>query len=56
MAQIKEELLVIRVSSLVKDGEETAVSLSADSIKALEEAITDMVGQGKVVEITREDS
>lgn len=57
MAKIVEEVLYIKVSSIVKDGAGDNPSVfSEDAIGALEDAISEMVGSdgGKIVEITRE--
>lgn len=55
MAKIKEEMLVVKISTLVKDsaGENPEV-FSDDVVAALEEAISEMVGGGHVVEIIKE--
>lgn len=54
MAKIVEENLIIRVSSITRDGETVPSAFDQDAIDALETAISDMVGDSKVVEIIRE--
>jgi hypothetical protein len=52
MAQIIEEAITIKVSQLVRDDAETSEpTFTADIIETLEQALSDMVGSGKVVEI-----
>lgn len=51
MAQIKQEMLIVKVSTLVKDGEIGEDVFNNEIVSALEEAITDMVGNGYLVEI-----
>jgi hypothetical protein len=55
MAKIKEEMLIVKVSTLVKDsgGKDTTV-FSDDVVATLEDAISEMVGSGHVVEIIKE--
>ena len=54
MAQISEEMIVIKVSTLVRNGAETTPTFSDDIVETLEAAISDLVGQGKIVEVIRD--
>ncbi len=55
MAQISEEMIVIKVSTLVRnDAGETPPTFSDDIVETLEAAISDLVGQGKIVEVIRD--
>lgn len=54
MAKINEELLVIKISTLVRDNEDSPVTFDEEAVKALEEAITSMCGNGQVVEIIKD--
>ncbi len=55
MAQIKEEMIVIKVSSLIRDkAGVTADVFSDDLVDELEHAISALVGSEKVVEILRD--
>jgi len=53
MAKIYEEVVVIKLSKLVKDNDETAAGTlaSADAVAALEQVAQELVGSGVVVEI-----
>lgn len=53
MAQIKEEIIVIKVSQLTRDGEESAPRVTADVITALVQVAEELVGAGAVVEIEK---
>lgn len=50
MAKFKEEVIVIKVSKLFKDKEETNLNLSADLIANIEAIVQEMVGPGTLVE------
>lgn len=54
MAKIQEEVIVIKLSKLVKDGAETTGSL-ADSavVQSLEEVVQELVGSGIIVEVEK---
>lgn len=51
MAHMHEEVIVVKVSKLVKDGAESSVSLSNEVIASLEEVVQELVGSGALVEI-----
>jgi len=54
MAKIKEELLIVKISTLVKEGADSPEVFNTDVIGALEEAISEMVGSGHIVEIIKD--
>jgi hypothetical protein len=55
MAKIIEDVLVIKFSSLVKDGAaEQTTCISGDLIAALEQVAQELVGTGVVVEVVSE--
>jgi hypothetical protein len=52
MAKIVEENIVIKISSIIKDGEKDAVShLSEELLSTVETVVTEMIGSGVVVEV-----
>lgn len=52
MAKIVEDVLVIKFSRIVKNGDsDPAPALSADTAKALEQVAQELVGEGVVVEV-----
>lgn len=51
MAKIAEEHLVIRISQLVKDGTEAVSRLDAETIASLEAVVSELAGDGCVVEV-----
>ena len=51
MAQIKEEIIVIRFSQLVRDGAEITPRVTEELITALAQVAEELVGAGVVVEI-----
>ena len=55
MAKIHEEILVIKLSMLVKDDHdvESGALASNDTMAALEQVAQELVGKGVVVEIER---
>jgi DNA-directed RNA polymerase delta subunit len=53
MAKIVEEIIVVKLSKLVKDGE-TVTNISNQEIdSALEQVIQELVGDGVIVEVER---
>jgi hypothetical protein len=54
MAKIVEELMVIKVSQIVKDGESAAEVLTGDIAATVEQVIAEIVGSGCVVEVVSE--
>lgn len=53
MAQISEEHVVIKISQLVRDGESANTKLSDEIVDSLEQVVSELVGDGCVVEITK---
>jgi hypothetical protein len=53
MAKIQEEVIIIRVSQLTKDGVETAPRITDEIAAALIQVAEELVGSGAVVEIER---
>jgi hypothetical protein len=51
MAIIHEEILIIKVSKLVKDTADTPSLINADTIAALEQVAQELVGDGVIVEV-----
>jgi len=54
MAKIYEELVVIKISSLHKDGETVAPVLSDETVSNLEAVVQQLVGDVAIVEIIKE--
>ncbi len=54
MAQISEEHVVIKVSQLVRDGDTAQTKLSADIVESLEQVVSELVGDGCVVELAKD--
>lgn len=54
MAKIHEEVVVIKLSKLVKDTDDSGSSLaSSDTVQALEQVVQELVGDGVIVEVER---
>jgi|TARA_B100000780_G_C21063533_1_gene427609 hypothetical protein len=53
MAQLNEQHINIKVSELLKDGDEPKVILTDDIVSQLEAVISELAGPGKLVEIIR---
>jgi hypothetical protein len=53
MAKLQEEVLVIKVSKLLKDSETTAEIVSNDVLQSLEAVVQELAGVGTLVEIER---
>lgn len=54
MAKINEEILVLKISTLLPDTADTTPIMDADNIRALEEVIQQMAGDNRtLVEIER---
>ena len=50
MAKIHEEIIVIKLSKLVKDGIEIPGITGSDTLEALEQVVQELVGNGVIVE------
>ncbi len=53
MAKLHEEVLVIKVSKLVKDNEEAMPSLNEETVASLEAVVQELAGPGALVEIEK---
>ena len=53
MATIHEEILIIKVSKLVKDNSNTPQLITTDTAIALEQVAQELVGSGVVVEVVQ---
>ena len=51
MATIHEEILIIKVSKLVKDNSNTPQLITTDTAIALEQVTQELVGDGVIVEV-----
>lgn len=51
MAQVHEEIIIIRVSQLVKNGEQPAPRVTSDVTTALASVAEELLGAGVVVEV-----
>ena len=54
MAKLNEQVLVIKVSELLKDNQPANTILSTEIIGQLEQVIAELAGAGKVVEILQD--
>lgn len=54
MAKIREEVVVIKLSKLVKNSGDDSISLAGDEIViALEQVVQELVGDGIIVEVEK---
>ncbi len=53
MAKIQEEVLVIKVSKLLKDSESESTVLTEDVTASLEAVVAELAGAGALVEIQK---
>lgn len=53
MAKIHEEIVVIKLSKLVKDTENVASLVDGETIASLEQVTQELVGSGVIVEVER---
>ena len=53
MAKIQEEIIVVKFSQLVKDGEDATPRITDDVTAALVQVAEELVGTGVIVEIER---
>ena len=56
MAKLNEDMLVIKVSELLKDNDENRKILNQDIVSTIEAAVQELVGPGKLVEIIQEEN
>ena len=55
MAKLNEDMVVIKVSELVKDSDEQRKIMNPDIVSTIEAAVQELVGPGKLVEIIQEE-
>ena len=53
MAKLQEEVLVIKVSRLLKDSEAESVMIDADALVSLEAVVQELAGAQALVEIEK---
>jgi hypothetical protein len=51
MAKLQEEVLVVKISRLLKDNEQESVIIDAASLVSLEAVVQELAGAGALVEI-----
>ncbi|MDA9373899.1 hypothetical protein N9R43_00800 [bacterium] len=51
MAKIKEEILIIRVSTITKSGEDKDNLLNSEIAATIEEVVASLIGDAAVVEV-----
>jgi hypothetical protein len=51
MAKLQEEVLVIKISRLLKDNEQESIIIDATSLVSLEAVVQELAGVGALVEI-----
>ena len=56
MAQLNEDMLVIKVSELLKDSDEQRKIMNPEIVSTIEAAVQELVGPGKLVEIIQEEN
>ena len=54
MAKLNEDMVVIKVSELLKDSDESRKILDHEIVSTIEAAVQELVGAGKLVEIIQE--
>jgi len=52
MAKLQEDVLVIKISKLIKDSDQAGTALTEDIITSLEAVVQELAGAGTLVEIT----
>ena len=56
MAKLNEDIVVIKVSELLKDTDEQRKIMNPDIVNTIEAAVQELVGPGKLVEIIQEEN
>ena len=51
MAKLNEEVLVVKISKLLKDGDEQTTLLTEDGLLSLEAVVQELAGAGTLIEI-----
>ena len=55
MAKLNEDMVVIKVSELLKDSDEQRKIMNPDIVSTIEAAVQELVGPGKLVEIIQDE-
>ena len=55
MAKLNEDMVVIKVSELLKDSDEQRKIMNPDIVNPIEAAVQQLVGPGKLVEIIQDE-
>ena len=53
MAKLHEEVIVVKVSKLLKDSETESVILDSDTITSIEAVVQELAGAGTLVEVQK---
>ncbi len=56
MAQLNEDMVVIKVSELLKDTDDRRKIMNPEIVSTIEAAVQELVGPGKLVEIIQEEN
>tara|TARA_B100000965_G_scaffold341523_1_gene310345 strand:- start:8076 stop:8252 length:177 start_codon:yes stop_codon:yes gene_type:complete len=56
MAKLNEDMVVIKVSELLKDTDEQRKIMNPEIVGTIEAAVQELVGPGKLVEIIQEEN
>ena len=56
MAKLNEDMVVIKVSELLKDTDEQRKIMNPDIVSTIEAAVQELAGPGKLVEIIQEEN
>ena len=56
MSKLNEDMVVIKVSELLKDSDEHRKILNQEIVNTIEAAVQELVGPGKLVEIIQEEN
>jgi len=55
MAKLNEDMVVIKVSELLKDSDEQRKIMNPEIVSTIEAAVQELVGPGKLVEIIQDE-
>ena len=56
MAKLNEDMVVIKVSELLKDTDKQRKIMNPEIVNTIEAAVQELVGPGKLVEIIQEEN
>ena len=56
MAKLNEDMVVIKVSELLKDTDEQRKIMNPEIVSTIEAAVQELVGPGKLIEIIQEEN